>query len=263
MKFLKRNTETNNLRRYLLGQLSGAQQEKLEKRLMTDSVLNEELVATEDDLVDEYLSKRLNDAERRQFESFFSVTDERQRKVRFGRILRTYLASLSVADSQGEIKVDSRPRVFSGLLARTPILVASMLLVFTGVFAVSWLAYRRQTHRTPKQTIAITLQPGLFRSEGAAATQRLQRPPLGSTLRVELELGTNEFQTYQIEFSKENSSLATFVPLKAEPKEGHFVLNFDIDSRLLDAGDYGIKVSGISGSGEAEFKDQYHFRVIP
>ena len=112
MKSLNGNRKNEDLRRFLLGTLPKLLQDQVEQRLMTDSVFNDELVATEDDLIDQYLSQQLSDQERRQFEAHFAITEDRQRKIRFGRIFKGYLDSLPVARSQEEHQRTNRAAVW-------------------------------------------------------------------------------------------------------------------------------------------------------
>lgn len=268
MNIWKRNSEGEDLRQYLLGNLPEARQERLEKRLLTDSLINEELQATEDELIDEYLAKKLSDQERQRFESHFSVAEERRRKIRFGKTFRSYLESLRVADSQEEHKGSTSGKlfqnspIFGGLLARNPVLIGSLIVVIClGTFVVCWLIYQRRNQtKVPGQTLAITLIAGASRSEGNS-TQRLTRPPAGSTLKVELHMGAREYQTYQVELLRENRSLVTFKPLDAQPRNGHSVITVFVDASLLEGGDYSFKLSGISDSGQIEFRDNYRLRV--
>jgi hypothetical protein len=271
MSFLNRNIDRDDVRRYLLGSLPERRREQLERRFLTDSFFNEEVLATEDDLVDDYLAEKLNEQERRQFESLFLITKERQRKVRFARAFRRYLISLQVAESQqpsrsigrGLFSTRSAP-VVAGFFRRNPVLAMSLtIIVCLGMFGLSWVFYKRQTQSVVQgQVIAITLLPGSSRSEGGVI-QRLERPAVNSLVQVELQLGTSEYRTYQVELLSDNQPVATFKSLLAEPKNDHFVLRFVTESRLLPRGDYRVKLSGISDSGQVEFKDEYRFRVLP
>jgi hypothetical protein len=272
MNFLKRNSDSEDLRRYLLGMLPKLQQNRVEQRLMTDSVFNEELLATEDDLIDQYLSQKLSEPERRQFESHFAITQERQRKIRFGRTFRSYLDSLPIADSKEEHQVTNRAgmwgrsrsrfAVFGTWPGRIPVLAGSLVIaLFAGTLAVAWLVYQRQ-NRVEGQTVGITLVPGSYRSLDAS-TQRLKRPQLNGTVRVQLELPTNDYRTYQVELFNENRLVGTFKSLESQTVEGRPMVKFAVHSDLLNAGDYHCKLSGISDSGKIEFKDSYGFRVNP
>lgn len=83
----------NRLRRYLLGQLPDAEKEALEKELMVNGDLFEELLAAEDELIDDYLSRELITIDRAALESHFLSTPERHDQLRFGRVFNRYLAS--------------------------------------------------------------------------------------------------------------------------------------------------------------------------
>ena len=73
-------------RRYLLGDLSEAEQQLLEDKIMCERVLFRELLVVEDELIDEYVCKKLSDSERITFEKkFLHNNEERQRKLRFAR----------------------------------------------------------------------------------------------------------------------------------------------------------------------------------
>ena len=73
------------IKRYLLGTLNNSRRIRLEKRLLNEGELFEELLISEDELVDEYVRGRLTRDEKRRFESHFLVTAERHRKFQFGR----------------------------------------------------------------------------------------------------------------------------------------------------------------------------------
>jgi len=264
MKSLNGNRNNEDLRRYLLGTLPKLLQDQVEQRLMTDAVLNDELVATEDDLIDQYLSEQLSDQERRQFEAHFAISEERQRKIRFGRIFRSYLDSLPAAGSQEEHQRTNRADVRFGVFGwsvRIPVLVTALVIaLFAGTLA-AWFVYQRQ-NRVEGQPVVITLVPGSLRSL-EATTQRLKQPPPNSTVQIQLKLTTNEYRTYQVELFSENKLVRTVKSLQVQNTEGDLIVKFAVASDLLSAGDYQCKLSGISDSGQVEFKDSYGLRVNP
>lgn len=89
----KSNEEQSAVRLYLLGGLDGEARLRLEERLLADAADFEELLASEQELFEEYLSGRLPPAERERFESFFLSTPERQRDLAFARAFRRYVAT--------------------------------------------------------------------------------------------------------------------------------------------------------------------------
>ena len=259
MTTLNKNSN-DDFRHYLLGKLPESQRVPLEQRLLIDSNFFDELLTTEDDLVDEYLSGKLNTEDRELFESHFSKSDEHQRKIQFGNGFLQYL-NLEKVRKQG-VAVDVRPS-FLNLFRRRPGLVAAAMLVGILVVAcVSIFLYRRQIPAAnTKQILAITLAPGSARAEGSDSTRRLQRPPANSSLHLQLEIAKNEYRSYRVDLLRENQLLATFDALPAEARNSHFIVDVAVDSSLLDVGDYRLKLSGMKDSNQAEFKDQYILRI--
>lgn len=78
----------DSIRRYLLGASAPAEQEGIERRLLTDRAFYDEVSAGEDELLDEYLCGQLSTSERASFESTFLAAPERQQKLSFARALR-------------------------------------------------------------------------------------------------------------------------------------------------------------------------------
>jgi hypothetical protein len=266
MNTFEKKLGREELRRYVLGDLADPEQEDFERQLLTDSVLYEELLATEDDLVDEYLSGNLSERERQQFELHFSVGEERQRKVRFGRSWQKYLKSTQVVCPQEDTRKGGSTgffRMFSVFWERSgrnPVLVASLIMVLLLGTLGAWLRYRPTQNNTQRPIIAVTLVGGGSRGE-SATTPRLTRPPANSFVQVHLELAKKDYNTYQVEMFRERESVAPFKALKAEPSDGHFSVVVGVNSEVLEPGDYTFELSGVSDSGEVEFEGNYPLRV--
>lgn len=80
----------NEVRRYLLGQLKEAEQERIELRLLTDSLFGEEFDTVVDELTDQYVSNELTDDERKRAEKHFLTTPERRQKLEFATELLSH-----------------------------------------------------------------------------------------------------------------------------------------------------------------------------
>src|ERR1051325_4151382 len=61
----------NEVRRFLLGQLEDADQERIELRLLTDPSFGEEFDTIVDELTDQYVRNELPDDERERVEKYF------------------------------------------------------------------------------------------------------------------------------------------------------------------------------------------------
>jgi hypothetical protein len=262
MSTSNKNPDDYDLRRYLLGNLPETQREPLEQRLLIDSNFFNELLATEDDLVDEYQLGKLNKEELELFESHFSKSDEHQRKMQFGNGFHKYL-DLEKVRTQG-IAPHAAGASFLHLFRRRPGFVA--LAILTGILAVVCLSVFVYRHQTPsgntKQIFAITLTPGSARAEGGNdSTRRLPRPSVNSSVHLQLEIAKDEYGSYRVDLFRENQLLTTFKGLPAQARDSHFVVNVAVDSSLLEVGDYRLKLSGMKDTDQAEFKDQYLLRV--
>jgi hypothetical protein len=275
MMSLSNNREPEKMKQYLLGKLPPESLAPLEERLLSDGDFYEQLLISEDDLVDDYLADRLSGPERERFEAHFMISPERRQKVRFGKALRRYILAEGVRTSatelsQGSSAADKRLRSKRGFVfwpfKLSPVLALSfMITVCLVLFAVSWKVFRGPSFRatvekqSQKPTI-IALVSGSTRSEGV--TPRVSIPPGVDSVQLQLELKRNDYQTYKAELLGDTSVLATSEPLKAEVNGGRSVVYLALPAHVLKPGDYQVRLSGISDSRGVEVVDRYPFRVV-
>jgi hypothetical protein len=84
------------IKRYLLGELAGEEQTRLEERLMTDRQFFDSLLEAEDELADDYARGALSGIERERFENHFLAAPERREKLGFALALRRYVADATM-----------------------------------------------------------------------------------------------------------------------------------------------------------------------
>jgi anti-sigma factor RsiW len=84
-----------DLRKYLLGDASIQDQEKVDTWLMTDDEAYDLLEAAEDDLIDAALAGRLDRRDFQLFNDHFLAAPERQRKYQFSRSFLRAVDSVS------------------------------------------------------------------------------------------------------------------------------------------------------------------------
>jgi len=130
--------------RYLLGDLPEDEQIRIEERFFTDDEYFEQLLALEDDLIDDYVNGELTDREREQFEEYFLASPTRRQRVEFAKTFMRAgsLPALAEIAMPGEARPEPVPwwrtvMVFwrAQSLLRRFALAASVLLVLGG----SWL----------------------------------------------------------------------------------------------------------------------------
>lgn len=120
------------LARYLLGQLSVSEQERIEQAYIADAGLQERLAVVEDELIDNYACGRLAAAERADFEKHFLNSPRRHERVAFARAWQQLVSAAPPAlpaESRPQPAAARRParRVVIWLLAATVLLAIGSL----------------------------------------------------------------------------------------------------------------------------------------
>ena len=270
------NVDKQEMQNYLLGTLAADRRMELEERILCEPQVYEELLLGEEELIDQYLADELSRSERQQFENYFLITAERQKSLRFGRLLKTYMNSRRPQLASAQTRQAAVPSIeisapakkslpfYSGPLANRPALAFSASLVaLLGILFLVWLAARhpeQPTQQSAPRVTVVTLAPGSLRS--GDATPRVNVPPKGYDLKLELQLAPATFHKYRSQLLRESETVQTTDDLKAEAKGDQHVVPLTITREILSPGDYRVRLSGVLDSGQDEFIDNYSFRVI-
>ena len=268
------NIDKQEMRNYLLGNLEAERRADLEESILCDPGIYEEVLVVEAELIDQYITNNLSPSERQQFEAHFLITAERQKNLRFGRLLRRYLNSQPVipVSSVRLNEIHAPATKFfafgAGTFARTATLAVSAAVVVGLLILVvlCWRANRRPEPYTAQESSSdsvkvVQLSPGSLRSEGAV-TPRVKVPPKGVNVRLDMEVPNPHFHNYKSELFRENESLQKADELKAEPKGTQHVVPWTIMGDVLSPGDYKVQLKGVVDSGQDEYIDNYSFRVV-
>ena len=251
------------MRAFLLGTLDRDQKTEFEERILTEPGVYEELLVVEEELIDQYLAGELSAFEQQQFETHFLITAERQKNLRFGKLLQKYAISrLDLSEpEEPPIPVQS----FSS--QRTParrwaLGFLAAILGCAAIFFVRGLVNKREAaEQTIPRVVTVTLLPGSGGTEGSNK-HHVVVSPKGAAVKLELELTNPTFRNYKSELFRENKSLKISDELTIEAKGEQRVVPFTITGEMLRPGDYQVKLSGVLDSGADEFIDNYSFRVI-
>lgn len=247
------------MRAYLLGTLDGDHKSQFEERILTEPGVYEELLIVEEELVDQYVAGDLSVLEQQQFANHFLITAERQKNLRFGKLLQKYANS----------HIDLTPvpaQVFS--VRRTPVRrwawvgVMAAVLGCAGIIFVRGLVNKREAavQQTIPRVVVVTLPPGSGETQGT--NKQVIVSPKGAEVKLELELKNSAFQNYKSELFRENTSLQISDGITIEAKGKQRIVPVTVTGEMLSPGDYQVKLSGVSDSGANEFIDNYSFRVI-
>jgi CHAT domain-containing protein len=142
-------------RLYLLGRLKPERRlELLEERIMTEQDYYEELLAIEDEVIDQYLANELSRDEREAFEQYFLRTPERASKLRFARAFNKYVAAAQEVSASPAPARQSLTDIFRRLFA-APVRVAAVALVLISCMALVWWLFLRSDSEVNKGLIAL------------------------------------------------------------------------------------------------------------
>ena len=244
------------IKQYLLGNLEETRKTQLEERLLNDAELFEELLIAEDELVDHYVAGRLSVDEKVRFESHFSVTPDRVRKIQFGRTFQKYLE----INHSAELPLALKPVNRFQLWPMRPVIAFSLLVVAClASLGLYWGLIHKDGAGSGKPHV-ITLAAGTPRSIGAGL-HRETIPADTSTIELRLVVMEIRHRTYKADFESETTKVTGVTSSKTREENGEKSVVFSIPTKQLPPDDYLVKLSGTDEAGETQFIDSYSFGI--
>lgn len=191
------------IRRYLLGEVTDRERERVERQLMTDRQYLDHILRVEENLMDEYVRGELDLDEREPFETYFLSAPERRDKLEFAGSLNRYIAEardwkpadVAAADSEGAEPRDAR--FWPMRLASRPAM--ALLAVATLMLAAYTTMLLIQNARLKKQTL--DQQPNLSQVEEGLRRQLDEQTRRNEELARQLEQLRNEASRVEQELS--------------------------------------------------------------
>ncbi len=240
------------VRRYLLGDLTGSDQENCEEKFMTGDTSLAEIEAAEDELLDEYLAGRLTESERAQFEQHFLSTPERQQKLRFAKVFRRYVASHRPAAA--EVAASRIPPSIFNLQTWTA-RIAIVLMI--SVMAGAWFYLRSPKQPPSYAVVTLSLSPST-RAAGASDTLITLPDSVGS-LRANLLLPEEARATnYRVEVESDTGEAIPTSIIEQKPGS----LTIEITAAQLQRRQYIVKLFEVSDQRvERRIAGNYFFSV--
>jgi len=139
------------LRRYLLGELSDEEQQKIEEKLLIDNEYVEQMLIAEEDLIDDYIGGRLPVSQQQAYKQLFPLTREGRRKIQVSRVLKAHLAEFN----EPQPSLLSRFQATLGSLFSPLVLKVAAALLVVGLGVLNWSLFFRQTD-LKKGIVALT-----------------------------------------------------------------------------------------------------------
>jgi hypothetical protein len=260
-----------NFKPYLLGTATETERTAIDRDLLTNDEVFEQVLLAEDDLIEAYLQQQLSPLERRQFEQVFLLDPERQEKLRLAQALRRY-----ANDPAKQKKKAAAATHGWGMLFRPPAwqvaLVSVFLLVVAAVgiktyFSAADSPQLARSSPSPTTTIAPTvgtevlaveLVPGQTR---AINSTPLKLTPNLGTVEFKLALRKNLYSVYEVILHPDGEAEQKW-PGQFQPKtsSGLPQLIVQVPVTALDRGGYSLRLDGVTPLGNKEVA-RYFFTV--
>lgn len=223
------------IRLYLLGQLSDAAREEIERELLQNDEVYTEVLILEDELTDDYLNGSLTPTQRADFERHFLASPERQDDLQFARALQRHIANAAGARAvRSQTPIAPSRRSF---IIRAAVVTAVLLVLASG-----WLIFRP---RAPQALVTINLTLGVSnRSEGLQAAVV---PRDAGGLKIFLRLPDQSLPAvrYRVEVENESGQKKSFEGTPSDKQ----VISVVIPAAELNRGRNSVTVFAISADG--------------
>jgi methionine-rich copper-binding protein CopC len=240
-------------RKYLLGQLGDDALQEIEKGFLIDDQAFEELLATEADLTDEYLSGTLTNDERARFEQHCLATPEGQQNLRFARAFSRYAAK--AAGQKRAVPDSFLTRFWSNQTWGLRAAVAFGVVVI--IFGALWFFPRSpQTF----QAVALTFSINNNRAQGVQAAKIKLT---ADALKLSLKLPDSSVPAVRYRVALDNLDNQHTEPRSLEPAaQDAQSLSVIIPAAQLARGRYALKLLAIKSDGaEQRINGAYYFDV--
>jgi hypothetical protein len=288
--------------RYLLRDLSDGEQVRLEEEYFGDEDFFEQMLVAEDELIDDYVRGELSSRERELFEQHFMLSEKARQRLEFARLLRQSTAIAATVETTRTLDpepVNWWRSSLAFLRAQNPIMqfaqVALLLLfVALALFSVArWRSSeRRQTlarqepnqpqgpqqRGTQQPTVnvpsnqnskgplpaTLLLVPGSLRGADEAHTLSIPRDAEQALVQIVLE--KDSYRLYRAEVRKVQGQEVTLWKddaLESQATDsGEREIDLKIPAKLLTAGDYKVRLGGVTEDQKIEAVADYTFRVV-
>ena len=256
-------------RDYLLGQLSPERQTELQALRDTDADVDEELLAVEEELYDQYLAGAFSEPEKQYFETHFLSTASGQEKLHFAAVFGQYRdlqfgnepSAGRRAPASHYPPIPPSSPLFATFTRNPAYAISAMVLAGLVMFAGWMYVMKSRGLDATGPQLEINLSPGSVRSGGTIA--HLPAPAKNGRVKILLELPKSDFKKYKTQLLRENEVLESQEELKTESRITHYVVPVTFTGATLIPGDYQVKLSGVPDSGQPTYIDSYAFRVTP
>jgi hypothetical protein len=273
------NHEKNEIRQYLLGLATEADEERLELRLMSDPAFSEEFDIVVDEIATQYVSGKFSGDEKTRVEQYFLRSPERRRKAQF---LCELLRQISedgnrpapvaiteqklVAEPEAPAVLPIKPPVtvnpgvwqrlsswFNQPSIRRPAMSFAILLIVAGV---SFWLISLNSRPTSYALVELTMSSG--QRDAGPQVKKVSKQPGVDEFRFKLKLPTPAAAQYRASLSGEGGVSLPELAIDTQDAES---ITVRVPTDQITRGHYVIDLTEINNGEEKRLRDGYQFVV--
>lgn len=281
---IDRLQQTALLVRYLFGELSETEQEQLEEKYFSDDALLIELLAVEDQLIEDFLRDKLTADERRRFERGFLTVPCRRQKVEFAALARA--AGEETRQTVRTLREEpnktpwffSIPAFFKSFQPRVWIPVAAGLALVSGLTFFATRQRRPDYLPTPVASIGpaslVPLGPPLIsvalspmtatRGGSDDSVKTVQTDAATEAIELKLKLTGEKYPKYQGRLQKLDEGGKEVLrddSLKPAKDGADRIVLWKVEAKQLNIGDYQVELQGVKPKGDLGETNTYGFNL--
>jgi len=268
------------LRAFLLGKVDDDERQRIERLFLTDSQERERVLSAEQDLIEDYLEDSLTTEDKQRFIALYAQTPEQRRKLGITKSIKDWaIREVTSPEASGaEVSVWARLRAKSWVkpVFVIPIAVAAMIAI---VIALVWLNNREQNRRhlaieqelaqlntpsslreIPPQMVSKDLSPAAVR--GAEKETEVRKADDVRIFELRLPwVQRDRYSSYQAQIKRLGEDESYTIRSLQGEDDGRYAVRLRIPARLLNRGQYLIRLSGINADGTSGPLEEYLFTV--
>jgi len=268
------------IRQYLLGELDEHEREQLEQRVITHPDYKEEVLITEEELLEDFVNGTLSPRELELFKKMYS-SPAQSRKVKIAQALSTYASEQSPVVQPVVHKTWTRSlfEIFSTKKRFRRFSLAALITVLAvgGAILVYWLISQqwrenyealRQLNQTgseilqPNSSVVSVSLPSLLLREGGGEARNITLGGQTRTVQFRLRVpsgGTSSFRATLKE--SDGSEIFRLDDLRARQIGPDLLLVLQIPAKMLTSQDYQLEISERLPDGAYGSPSTYPFHV--
>ena len=131
--------ERSLIRNYILGELSKADLKRLEKQIINSDAFFSQVLAEEEQMIDDYVYDRMNVETRKRFEESYLLTQEGREQVELARSL------MDIASSKSKKYYSRRDRargsLFKSISSHPFVSLAASAIILCGIGLIAWMYF--------------------------------------------------------------------------------------------------------------------------